>query len=165
MAEPILDSKTRLIQKIVNNHRMAQDVLAESDKKMEKAKETNQALTDAQLRLIFEQLINSKNNKYNFPFFTIEKFIAFYRDLHCLFDFLKKVKLISSKSNVVFTHFDEMLLNFIEDALARLEQPDYTISEWQAANDFISDWLNSDGNAYLMNLKKYYDKCDEGGDL
>lgn len=165
MAEPILDSKTRLIQKIVNNHRMAPNVLAESDKKMEKAKETNQALTDAQLRLIFEQLINSKNNKYNFPFFTIEKFIAFYRDLHCLSDFLKKVKLISSKSNVVFTHFDEMLLNFVEDALARLEQPDYTISEWQAANDFISDLLNSDGNAYLMNLKKYYDKCDEGGDL
>lgn len=165
MTETILDSNSKLIQKIINKHRIALNDFAESDKKMEKVKETNQALSDAQLHLIFERLVKSKNNKYNFPFFTIEKFIALYRDLACLSDFLKKVKSISSKSNVIFTHFDEMLLNFIEDALDRLEQPDYTISEWQATDNFIRDWLNSDCDDYLMTLKKYCNECDEGEDL
>lgn len=58
-----------------------------------------------------------------------------------------------------------MLLNFIEDALDRLEQPDYTISEWQATDNFIRDWLNSDCDDYLMALKKYCNECDEGEDL
>lgn len=70
MTGTILDSNSKLIQKIINKHRIALNDFAESDKKMEKVKETNQALSDAQLHLIFERLVNSKNNKYNFPFFT-----------------------------------------------------------------------------------------------